>query len=132
MDLDGEDVRLKETNLGDFVADILRETAKADAALINGGGISTSIPRGKIAVKDVYAVLPFDNYLVAISLTGAQVKAALEHGVARLDEPLRQLSPGLGAHLYLQPQRPGGLPGQGRHRGGPTPGPPERVRGGHQ
>jgi 2',3'-cyclic-nucleotide 2'-phosphodiesterase (5'-nucleotidase family) len=38
-------------------------------------------------VKDIYAVLPFDNYLVAISLTGAQIQSALEHGVARLEEP---------------------------------------------
>ena len=45
------------------------------------------IAQGKIAVKDIYAVLPFDNYLVAISLTGTQVKQVLEHGVARLEEP---------------------------------------------
>jgi 2',3'-cyclic-nucleotide 2'-phosphodiesterase (5'-nucleotidase family) len=88
VDLDGADVRTKETNMGDFVADVMRQTAGAEAALINGGTIRTSIPQGKITVKDIYAVLPFDNYLVAISLTGAQVKAALEHAVARLDEPV--------------------------------------------
>ena len=87
VDLDGEHVRTGETNLGDFVADVMRQAAGADAALINGGSIRTSIAQGKITVKDIYAVLPFDNYLVAISLTGAQVKAALEHGVARLEEP---------------------------------------------
>jgi 2',3'-cyclic-nucleotide 2'-phosphodiesterase (5'-nucleotidase family) len=87
VDLEGEHVRTRETNLGDFVADVMRETAGAEAAIINGGGIRTGIAQGKITVKDVYAVLPFDNYLVAISLTGAQVKAALEHGVARLEEP---------------------------------------------
>jgi 2',3'-cyclic-nucleotide 2'-phosphodiesterase (5'-nucleotidase family) len=87
VDLDGEHVRTGETNLGDFVADVMRQAAGADAAIINGGTIRTGIPQGKIAVKDIYAVLPFDNYLVGISLTGAQVKAALEHGVARLEEP---------------------------------------------
>jgi 2',3'-cyclic-nucleotide 2'-phosphodiesterase (5'-nucleotidase family) len=86
VDLDGAHVRTGETNLGDFVADVMRQTAGAEAALINGGTIRTSIPQGKITVKDIYAVLPFDNYLVAISLTGAQVKAALEHGLARLEE----------------------------------------------
>jgi 5'-nucleotidase/UDP-sugar diphosphatase len=88
VDLDGEHVRTGETNLGDFLADVMREAAGAEAALINGGGIRTGIAQGKITVKDIYAVLPFDNYLVAISLTGAQVKAALEHGVARLEEPV--------------------------------------------
>ena len=87
VDLDGKHVRTGETNLGDFVADVMREAAGAEAAIINGGGIRTGIAQGKVTVKDVYAVLPFDNYLVAISLTGAQVKAALEHGVARLEEP---------------------------------------------
>jgi 2',3'-cyclic-nucleotide 2'-phosphodiesterase (5'-nucleotidase family) len=87
VDLDGEHVRTGETNLGDFIADVMRQTAGAEAALINGGTIRTGIPQGKITVKDIYAVLPFDNYLVAISLTGAQIQSALEHGVARLEEP---------------------------------------------
>ncbi len=87
VDLDGADVRTRETNLGDFVADVMRQTAGADAGIINGGTIRTSIPRGKITMKDIYAVLPFDNYLVAVCLTGAQLMAALEHGVARVEEP---------------------------------------------
>jgi 5'-nucleotidase/UDP-sugar diphosphatase len=86
VDLDGQHVRERETNLGDFVAEVMRETAGAEAALINGGTIRTSIGRGKIEVKNIYDVLPFDNYLVAIRLTGAQLKAALEHGVAHLKE----------------------------------------------
>jgi len=89
VDLDGEHVRTGETNLGDFVADVMRQAAGAEAAIINGGSIRTGIAQGKITVKDIYAVLPFDNYLVAISLTGAQIKAALEHGVARLEERSR-------------------------------------------
>jgi 5'-nucleotidase / UDP-sugar diphosphatase len=87
VDLDGTNVRTGETNLGDFVAEVMRQTAGAEIALINGGTIRTGIPQGKITVKDIYAVLPFDNYLVAISLTGAQLKQALEHGVSRLEGP---------------------------------------------
>ncbi|MFZ5453236.1 MAG: bifunctional metallophosphatase/5'-nucleotidase [Thermodesulfobacteriota bacterium] len=85
VDLDGEHVRQRETNLGDFLADVLRKTAGADAAIINGGGIRTSIPKGEITIKEVYAVLPFDNYLVAIKLTGKQIKEALEHGVSGIE-----------------------------------------------
>jgi 2',3'-cyclic-nucleotide 2'-phosphodiesterase (5'-nucleotidase family) len=66
----------------------MRETAGAEAALINGGTIRTGIAQGKITVKNVYDVLPFDNYLVAISLTGTQLKQALEHGISRLEEPV--------------------------------------------
>jgi 2',3'-cyclic-nucleotide 2'-phosphodiesterase (5'-nucleotidase family) len=87
VDLDGEGVRIRETNLGNLIADIVRETAGAQAALINGGGIRASIPQGQIKVKEVYDALPFDNYLVAIALTGKQLKEALEHGVSCLEEP---------------------------------------------
>jgi 5'-nucleotidase / UDP-sugar diphosphatase len=86
VELDGQHVRTGETNLGDFVADVIRQAAGADAAIINGGSIRTDIVQGKITAKDLYTALPYDNYLVAISLTGAQIKAALEHGVARLEE----------------------------------------------
>jgi 2',3'-cyclic-nucleotide 2'-phosphodiesterase (5'-nucleotidase family) len=86
VDLDGQNVRKRETNLGNFLADILRRVSGAEAALINGGTIRTSVPRGEIRVKDVYSVLPFNNYIVAIRLTGKQIAGALEHGVAGLED----------------------------------------------
>lgn len=86
VDLDGEQVRTRETNLGDLVADIMRAAAGADAALLNGGSIRTSLHQGKIKAKDVYAALPFDNYVVAIRLTGGQLRQALEQGVSGLEK----------------------------------------------
>ena len=86
IDLDGQNVRKKETNLGDFVADIIRKMAAADAAIINGGDIRTSIRKGIIRVKDIYSVLPFDDYIVAVKLTREQIEEALEHGVSGIEE----------------------------------------------
>jgi 5'-nucleotidase/UDP-sugar diphosphatase len=83
--LDGERVRYRETNFGDLVADITRETAGADAAIINGGSIRTSLPKGEIGAKDIYSALPFDNYIVAVKLTGRQIRDALEHGVSAVE-----------------------------------------------
>ena len=85
VDLDGKNVRLRETNLGDLVADIIREKAGAEAALINGGTIRTSINRGRILAGNIYSVLPFDNYIVAVKMTGRQLKAAVEHGVSGVE-----------------------------------------------
>jgi 5'-nucleotidase/UDP-sugar diphosphatase len=85
-DLDGENVRKRETNLGDFIADIMRKESGADVALINGGGIRASIRKGEIRVKHVYTVLPFDNYIVAVKLSGRQIREALEHGVSAVEE----------------------------------------------
>jgi len=86
MDLDGENVRRRETNLGDLIADIMRHASGVDVTIINGGEIRTSIKRGEIRVKDIYSVLPFDNYIVAIKLTGKQIRDALEHGVSAVEE----------------------------------------------
>jgi 2',3'-cyclic-nucleotide 2'-phosphodiesterase (5'-nucleotidase family) len=86
IDLDGDNVRKRETNLGNLIADIMRDTSGADAAIINGGGIRASIKKGEVRVKNVYTVLPFDNYIVAIKLSGRQIKEALEHGVSAIEE----------------------------------------------
>jgi 5'-nucleotidase/UDP-sugar diphosphatase len=86
LDLDGENVRKEETNLGNFLADIMRQVSKADVTIINGGTIRTNIKRGEVKVKDVYSVLPFDNYIVAVKLTGKQIREALEHGLSGIEE----------------------------------------------
>ncbi len=86
FDLDGENVRKEETNLGNFLADIMRQVSKADATIINAGTIRTNIKGGEIRVKDVYSVLPFDNYIVAIKLTGKQILEVLEHGLSGIEE----------------------------------------------
>jgi len=79
-------VRRAETNLGDLITDITRQASGADVAILNGGGIRTSIKKGEIKVKDVYSVLPFDNYIVAIKLIGREIKEALEHGVSAIEK----------------------------------------------
>lgn len=85
-DLDGEKVRRRETNLGNFVADVIRLTTGADVAIINGGGIRTSIRQGDILVRDIYSVLPFDNYLLAFRISGTRIRETLEHGVSAVAE----------------------------------------------
>jgi len=84
LDLDGEHTRKRETNLGNFLADIVRSTAGAEIAIIGGGSIRTSMKKGDIKIKHVYAVSPFNNYIVGIRLTGQQIKDALEHGVSAI------------------------------------------------
>ena len=84
-DLDGENVRTRETDLGNFIADIIRKASGADAAIINGGSIRTSVKKGDIKVKDIYSVLPFDNYIVAVKLSGRQIRETLEHGVSSFE-----------------------------------------------
>jgi len=87
VDFDGakEALRSRETNLGSLVADVMREAAGADVALINGGTLRAGIPAGAVTVGAIYDVLPFDNWLLAFSLTGRELRAALETGVSRVE-----------------------------------------------
>ncbi len=54
----------------------------ADVALINSGGIRASMDAGDIATADVYAVFPYGNLVSLISVTGAQLVAALENSAS--------------------------------------------------
>ena len=67
--------------LGQWSSDVLRQRAAADIALQNGGGLRTSIPAGAITMGNLYEVMPFDNTLVTMDLTGEQVLQALNHGI---------------------------------------------------
>lgn len=88
------DVRSKETNLGNLVADSLlaagqREAAAAGVtapvvALQNGGGIRNAsiLPAGPISELDTYTVLPFANFVaVAPDMPVATFLAGVERGL---------------------------------------------------
>lgn len=81
--LDGsyENVRTKETNLGNLIGDILLDKTKADISLFNGGNIRDTIEKGNITRRDIVDVFPFSNTIVTKELTGTQIKDVLEHGV---------------------------------------------------
>jgi 2',3'-cyclic-nucleotide 2'-phosphodiesterase (5'-nucleotidase family)/predicted extracellular nuclease len=85
------DVRSKETNLGNLIADGMLAAAKAAGtnaviALQNGGGIRETIGEGPITLGEVLTVLPFNNDLVTITLTGQEIKDAMENGVSKITE----------------------------------------------
>jgi 5'-nucleotidase len=67
-----------ESALGNLVADAQRAAMHADVALMNQGGIRTGLPGGKQSWGALFAVQPFGNTLVAMDLSGAQLRRALE------------------------------------------------------
>lgn len=87
-DLEGsrEKVRTGETNLGDLIADALRDVSGADVALTNGGGIRASIEKGEVTKGEVITVLPFGNQIVTLNVKGEDLIAALENGVKSYPE----------------------------------------------
>jgi 2',3'-cyclic-nucleotide 2'-phosphodiesterase (5'-nucleotidase family) len=86
--LDGErnNVRTKPTNLGNMIAQAMVEATGADVAFTNGGGIRASIPAGDVTRGDIITVLPFNNTVVVVEVTGQDIYDALEWGYSRLPE----------------------------------------------
>lgn len=60
----------------------LAASKRAHFALQNAGGVRIAVPAGTISMNTAFTLLPFTNVLVEIEVTGAQVLAALEDGVA--------------------------------------------------
>lgn len=78
-------VRTRESSAGNLITDAMREATGADAAILNGGSIrgDTLRPAGSVLTRrDVLAELPFANVSVVASLRGAELRAALEHGLS--------------------------------------------------
>lgn len=76
-----ENVRVRETNLGNIVADALYDYGQTgfshptDLAVTNGGGLRETIQKDKPITKgDIIAVLPFGNIISQIEVTGQQIK----------------------------------------------------------
>ena len=60
-------VRTREAAIGNLIADAMRASAKADVAIMNGGGIRAGKvypPGASITRRDVLAELPFGNRVV--------------------------------------------------------------------
>lgn len=75
-----------ETTMGNVITDAMLEATKSQgavAAFTNQGGIRSAIDPGDVTFGAAITVIPFSNTLVVMELTGAEIKAALEHGAER-------------------------------------------------
>jgi len=120
------DVRSRETNLGDLTTDALlaagrREAAAAGVtapvvALQNGGGIRNAsvLPAGPITSLDTYTVLPFANFVgVAPAMPVTMFIGGVEHGLsaAVVDgvlQPAGSFAQAAGYRVSYDPAQPAG------------------------
>ena len=62
--------RIQECNLGNFIADAVREETGAQIAYMNGGGIRSGIDAGEITMGEILTVQPFGNVTSTFGLSG--------------------------------------------------------------
>ncbi|KAL2104845.1 hypothetical protein VUR80DRAFT_9476 [Thermomyces stellatus] len=79
-------VRRAESNMGNFVCDIMRAHHGADCALMAAGTIRGDqvYPPGAIRVRDIVTCFPFEDPVVLLRVTGRAIWRALENGVSAL------------------------------------------------
>ncbi|KAL8856819.1 MAG: hypothetical protein Q9178_006535 [Gyalolechia marmorata] len=77
-------VRTQESNLGNFVCDLMRHTYSTDCALMAGGTIRGDqvYPPGVLRLKDIMNCFPFEDPVIVIRVKGHAIRAALENSVA--------------------------------------------------
>jgi 5'-nucleotidase/UDP-sugar diphosphatase len=74
--------RKTETPLGDIIADGFKWSLRdmnPDFGMVTGGTIRTDLPAKDLLLKDVYAVLPFDNTMYLVTLKGTDVQALFDY-----------------------------------------------------
>jgi len=78
--------------LGEWACEIMEDEAGVQIAMTNGGGLRVPIPAGEITAGKLYEVMPFDNTHYTMKLSGADIKANIEHGIMNEDIGWIQIS----------------------------------------
>lgn len=93
------------SNLGNLLADYTFDGAdvwtkanlnkNVDAALINIGGIRTTIGKGDILLKNVFEVMPFENEVIIVKMKGSDVQGLFDYyAKTQVNNPV--------SHLYIE------------------------------
>ena len=101
-------VRGGEAGWGNLITDAIRTAGHADVAIMNGGGIrgGARYEAGqKLTRRHILSELPFGNLTLVFRLTGAQLRAALEHGYADAPRPAGHFLQVSGASVVVDTSR---------------------------
>ncbi len=87
-----------EGPLGNLVCDIVLDRARAatgmpvDICVLNNGGLRAALPPGSVTLGHVYEIMPFDNEIVVLRLSGPQIRVLADEIAAAGGEPVAGLS----------------------------------------
>ncbi|MGF1660475.1 MAG: bifunctional metallophosphatase/5'-nucleotidase [Rubrimonas sp.] len=106
-----ETCRLAECQMGVLVTDALLDRARplgAAIAITNGGGLRASIDAGPVTMGEVLTVLPFQNTMATFTASGAEILAALENGVSKVEEQAGRFPQVAGLRFTWSAAKPAG------------------------
>ncbi len=76
-DFPDADIRLAESALANMVCDAMRTVTESDVTLFNAGNFRAPLYAGPVTFGDLYAVLPYDNFMMKVPVTGAKLREVL-------------------------------------------------------
>ncbi len=95
----------KESEVGNLVADaMLAAFPDVDVAITNSGGLRADLPAGELIRKHLHAVMPFNNRLVLLAMSGEALRTAIRVGASGA-QGVMQVA---GGRYHFDPTRTGG------------------------
>lgn len=79
VDLDSRWSRMEDTPLMQLIHQVQRQATGAQLSAAASPGAKLFIPKGPTSVRQFYALSPYENQVARIRITGAQLRAYLEH-----------------------------------------------------
>ncbi|OON14249.1 5'-nucleotidase protein, partial [Opisthorchis viverrini] len=103
-------IRTKETNVGNFVSDIVLTGVDAEVAIINSGTLRADriIEAGTFRLRDLINLLPMLDPMVVLQATGKQIYEALENGVSQYPKHEGRFPIVSGVRFAFDPRKPPG------------------------
>jgi len=71
-----------DSSIGNLLCDLTREAAGTDMAFHNTKAIRAEIKKGKVKLRHLYQAFPFDNNIITMRLSGAQIMRLIADNVA--------------------------------------------------
>ncbi len=109
VDLDGRRVSNEETNLGNFVADAVRNSSGADIAVLYPMAFAPNalIPAGVVDDQAIRRVLAFPtSNIVTLKMTPAQLRSMMERALRKYPEPDMAFLQFSGMQVAVNPAQP--------------------------
>ena len=72
---------LHSSPAGSLITDLMRARTGADVAIQNRGGIRASLQRGVVTRRDAFAMFPFGNHLVTLTMKGAELDRCMRRAI---------------------------------------------------
>lgn len=84
MMVENYNVRTQETEIGNLIADAVREINGTDIAVVNGGSIRGSLYKGDVYSYDLDYVCPYDNNIIVLEVNAEVIRSMLANSLSMM------------------------------------------------